>query len=71
MLFPNILDVRLQVAVTHSSMLWCKGRRRHNEEMEIDTIYAEDHSPNHNFSSICYHFSDFLLYQKVVSFPFK
>lgn len=71
MLFPNFLDVRLQVAVTQSSMLCCKGRRRHSKKMEIDTIYAEDFSANPNFSSICYHFNDFLLYQKVVSFPFK
>ncbi len=70
-LFPNFLGVRLQVAVTQSSMLWCKGRRRHSKEMEIDTIYAEDYSSNQNFSSICHHFSDFFLYQKVVSFPFK
>lgn len=41
------------------------------EEMEIDIVYAEDYSPNHNFSSVCYHFTDFLLYQKVVSFLFK
>lgn len=39
--------------------------------MEIDTVYAQDYSPNHNFSSIFYHFNDFFLYQKVVSFPFK
>lgn len=63
--------VDLRVAVTQTSMLWCKGRRRHSKEMKIETIYAEDYSPNHNFSSIFYHFNDFLLYQKVVSFPFK
>lgn len=64
MLFPNFLDVRLRVAVTQSSTLWWRGRRSRSERMEIDTVYAEDCSPNHNFSSICYHFSDFLLYQK-------
>lgn len=71
MLFPNFLDVRLQVAVTQSSMFWCKGRWRRSKEMEIDAIYAADYSSNQNFSSVCYHFNDFLLYQKVVSFPFK
>lgn len=48
-----------------------KGRRRRGEETEIETIYAEDCSPNRNLSSIFYHFNDFLLCQKVVSFPFK
>lgn len=37
MLFPNFLDVRPWVAVTQC-MLWCKGRRRRSEEMEIETI---------------------------------
>lgn len=38
--------------LSHSSMLWCKGRRRHSEEMEKDTIYAEDYSLNPSFSYI-------------------
>lgn len=37
--------------------------------MEIDSIWG--HSPKRSFSSICYHFADFLLYQKVAPFLFK
>lgn len=31
----------LQVAVTHSSVLWCVSRRRRCKEMEIDSINTE------------------------------